>query len=175
MSNVADRSAELMAHRLLSLFRLLRIATLNALRSRGFYVTNFVGSFDSRFAKFCFSIIGSCLAAFGNGLDCSGVFCERVGSFTNSLLCFGSVLVFGQIHILLRLFVGCFLFKCIPYYVYPWSDFGLDSLPTNRQNGVIGCEFIHSVTWFSSTSTSNHVYLWGGFGAKKNTNRRNQW
>ena len=36
--------------------------------------------------------LGVLLEAFESGLDCSGPFCERLGSFRNSLECFGSVL-----------------------------------------------------------------------------------
>ena len=47
-------------------------------------------------ARFVFSIgfnkIRIYLGSFGNGLDCSGAFCEPSGSFRNSLACFGSVL-----------------------------------------------------------------------------------
>ena len=73
-------------HRLLSLVRLLRIATPDALRIREFYVISHIV-----FSKLCFSIIGSFKGAGWNGLDCAGTFCERLGSFRNSLECFGSV------------------------------------------------------------------------------------
>ena len=72
-------------HRLLSLFRSLRSATPDALRNREFYATSLVvGSI--RFSEFFFSTM--------NGLHCSGALCERLGSFRNTLECFGSVLEF---------------------------------------------------------------------------------
>ena len=77
-------------------------------------------------AKFCFSIIGNLLGAFGDGLDCSEAFRERQGSFRKG---YWSVSVFVQIYILLRVFVGWF-----------------GSRKNTPRIHVIGCKLAHPVT-----------------------------